>query len=186
LFTCILSGFCRLAASPTSVGFMARAACTWWMPRSPKTSLIADAKTSSPTDGFTLKDKRVLYGFGRVKRVGAGAMSAPLPGRVTGAIRVKSPLTREERQRLESFCAVRGMSCLRPLNPPAAGHPSRARNNPKTLAWTGGRADAGFPARVRKPLSARLIRPMEFGSSPHTNSLFPPRTPSTPSPGYGF
>ena len=53
VFTSVLSWFGCLAASPTSVGFMARTARLAWTPCSPKTSLIAHAKTSSPTDGFT-------------------------------------------------------------------------------------------------------------------------------------
>jgi len=66
VFIVVLSGFGSLAAPPTSVGFMARAALSWWMPRSPKTSLIAHANTSSPPDGFdefgTVKDNMSLTG----------------------------------------------------------------------------------------------------------------------------
>ncbi len=52
LFTCVLSGFCRLTASPTSVGLSARAAGVFLLARAPKTSLIAHAKTSSWTDEY--------------------------------------------------------------------------------------------------------------------------------------
>ena len=62
LFTSILSWFACFAASPTSVGFMARAALDVFKPRSPKTSLIAHAKTSSRTDGLDdLRTGFVLY-----------------------------------------------------------------------------------------------------------------------------
>jgi hypothetical protein len=54
LFTSILSWFACFAASPISVGFMARAALDVFKPRSPKTSLIAHAKTSSRTDGLNM------------------------------------------------------------------------------------------------------------------------------------
>jgi hypothetical protein len=48
--------------------------CAWPIGHArPKTSLIAHAKTSSPTDGFTSKGQDVLNEFGRVGRVGAGA-----------------------------------------------------------------------------------------------------------------
>src|SRR6185437_11524250 len=60
LFTSVLSWFASSAASPTSVGFMARAAVDVFKPRSPKTSLIAHAKTSSRTDGFTSEGHDVL------------------------------------------------------------------------------------------------------------------------------
>ena len=46
-------------------------------PRSPKTSRLAHAKTSSPTDGFNDSRTGVLYQNGRVERVCSGAKTAP-------------------------------------------------------------------------------------------------------------
>jgi len=91
LFTSVLSWFACFAASPTSVGFMARAAVDVFKPRSPKTSLIAHAKTSSRTDGFIrLKDTMSLIsmdGFGRVHdqcrpQAGNDGLGAPRLGRL--------------------------------------------------------------------------------------------------------
>ncbi len=53
--------FCDCPTPPTSVGFMARAALTLGMPRSPKTSLIAHAKTGSPTDGLEIFCENKFY-----------------------------------------------------------------------------------------------------------------------------
>jgi hypothetical protein len=71
---------------------------------------------------------------------------------------------------LRVICAVRGMSCLRPLNPPTAGHPSLARNIPRL--WREGRASKGglsskySESRHRSLDPPRPIQATNFGFQP--------------------
>ena len=81
VFTCVLSGYCRLTASPTSVGFNGSrglyilvAALAENLPHRSRENEFSAGRF------LTVKDKCVLFtSVTRVGRVGAGAISAPSP-----------------------------------------------------------------------------------------------------------
>ena len=67
VFTCVLSGFCRLTASPTSVGFNGSRGL-YIVVAALAENLPHRSRENEFTDGRVLrvKDRNVLYGFGQV------------------------------------------------------------------------------------------------------------------------
>ena len=133
LFTCVLSEFCRMTPSPTSVGFerLARpvhGGCR--ARRKPPSSLTrkrVHRRTGLAGKGqgmsFTVLDGcNGFYEWARERH--------PLPCRTRVMPEWHTcfdgfngfPLTRE-RERLESFLRLSGMACLRPFTPSGGPHP---------------------------------------------------------------
>jgi len=143
---------------------MARAAVMLWKPRSPKTSLIAHAKTSSAPDGLDgcirVKDGIVLYEeneFGRVTNE-----FPDKPGGVTSCHSGSG-------QRLASFLLLPGNPASPPL-PPSAGVPP-VRETSQDFGRGVSERVSEAPTRASGPSAAHSPR---RGRVKETNSGFQP------------
>ena len=134
-------------------------------PRSPKTSRLAHAKTSSPTDCFNDSRTGVLYQNGRVERVCSGAKTAPSHDH--GCARVAHWFRRVDRYNWFGFGTGRPVkdrpkTCelwLISGNPASPPYPHRrapcASQNTQDFGRRGQTRRTGLSSKTLKPASPR-------------------------------